>query len=198
MLLGDLAREERAATWQVQKPVEQRNARGVDLDVAASEQVRQSEQVVGVGLEAVAQAFAKGALRLESLRDVDEPREVTSKLLTLLASRESLCGFRDGRDRVRGALPDQAYEQGTTLAARREADERSAERSADRRQDDLLVPDQPEDERGGDASDAEEKALVGPTREAMKHARGCVGVDCEVIDDAQNRVGHSDRIGSAT
>ena len=110
---------------------------------------------------------------------------------------EALRGLGDGRDRVRRSLADEPHEQRTALAASREPDKTTAERTAERRQDDLVVPEQPEHERGDDAADAEEEALVGATGETVEDAGCCVRIDGEVVDDAQNRIGHSDRIGSA-
>ena len=151
VLLGDRAVVERAARRRAQQPVEEREARGVDLHAVGGDQERQPEQVVGKGEDALGNALETGSGWLDAVGDEDEAGQRAGELLAPRRACHPFGRAGDFGDLVGGALAHEARDERPALTAGDSGDEETGEGGRAGRQCDLLVAEerqtQADDER---------------------------------------------------
>ena len=139
-------------------------------------------------------SMPRGA-RLDALGDEDEAGERAGQLVAVRGARHALGRTGDLGDLVRGALADEARDERAALAARDRGDEESGEARRAGRQCDLLVAEQHEPQSDDERHDRRHGGVARALREARQHGGGGVRIDCVVVDDGGEWLGHGACIG---
>ena len=133
--------------------------------------------------------------RLDAVGDEDEAGQRAGELVAARRARHPFGRAGDFGDLVRGALAHEARDERPALAAGDSGDEETGEGRRAGRQCDLLVAEERQTQADDERQDRPRGCVARPLREPRQHGGGSMRVDCMVVHDGSDRLGHGACIG---